>query len=159
MVVAFDEDPRVYNFNRPAVLAAAICLGLLTVLSLSLAPHDTLRGFRELFEIRPIRNLWRSILRYRPRYTLAFLLMAATFVPPLAMVVRELAWPGIPVFAIILGYTLIVVCPLIYWFVVEAFGPGPRERWRAFIDRTHRFDKEAIRGKADCRRVLQEQNR
>lgn len=130
-----------FNFNGPAVLWAAACFGLLLLLSLLLASRDTMRGFRELFDLRIIRNFLRSMLRCRPQFSLASVLVIAAIAPPIiVLVVRECYWPGVTDFLFILGYALIVVCPLVYWFFAEAFGQMPRHRWRSYQNRRNGLD-------------------
>jgi len=121
-----------FNFNGPAILVATTFFLLLLWLSLTFAFQDTVRGFCELFDLRVVRNYFRSVLRYRLRFSLRWLLVAAMVMPPLIAFGFRVESPDWYAAAVIMGYLVIVVCPLVYWFFIEAFGPSPRERWRDF---------------------------
>jgi len=116
--------------------AAAVVFGVLVVIFLSMLAcslGDTTRGIREFFDVRVIRNFLRSIFRFRFRYSLASLLFASFLLPPSIAAFVEQWKHGFSLGSLVAITLLIVTSPLIYWFVVEAFGRSPRERWKKIL--------------------------
>jgi hypothetical protein len=130
-----------FNFNGPAMLATMIALGGILAFSLIFSFRDTCRGFHDFFDPRVFRQLVRSIFGHPPQFSLRSLFLLQLLVPLLILVIRPMLGPDFPLVIILGGYALIVVFPLIYWFFVEAFGPGPRERWRKVLDRRRKISR------------------
>lgn len=130
-----------FTMNGPALLIIVGSLGFFLILSLTLAFRDTLQAVAEFFDPRVLRNFLRAC---RPRFSLASLLIATGIAPLLIGWASDLQWPRDPiVFAIVLGFWAIVVCPAVYPFFVEAFGPGPRQRCREYIKRREQRQLDA----------------
>lgn len=60
-----------------AIFIVAVFFATIFVASFLFTPTDTLRDLRDLVDLRPFRNFLRSLQRYRPRFSLAVLLIGA----------------------------------------------------------------------------------
>jgi hypothetical protein len=122
------------NSTSATYIVAVIFTILVGMLLLSF--RDTIRGFREFFDFSVFRRFRRSVRHFRPRFSMKTLLVAAVALPPVIAYTYHQYRQGelnaqwlIPVAA----YAAIVVFPLIYLFFADAFGPGPRRRWKKHL--------------------------
>ena len=128
-----------FTLNGASATLALSVIALLVTLMFLFSPRETVRGFREFFDPAVFRNFFRSIFRFRPQFSLRTLLLVSAVLGPLIAVLLERylshGFPDSSVVALGGLYIAIIVAPLVCWFYVEAFGPGPRQRWKKHLTR------------------------
>ena len=119
-------------FNGPAIgLVFGVMVSLLGGM-LVFSFRDTLQDIREFFQ--PITA---KALR---QFSLKRFVIAATILPPVIACAITCYMAGelgnLIVIALPFGYLLVVLLPLVYYFVTDAFGPLPGKRLRNYRHRT-----------------------
>lgn len=122
-----------FQLNGPAAAYVMAVIGMMFAGALLFSYRDTVQALREFFDSGAIRNFFRSLGRFQ--FTWRTPLVAGLLPSAVYFLVRRYGsqdsfdW----VLLGIVGGCLLLVGPVIYWFFVEAFGPGPRERWKDFL--------------------------
>ncbi len=126
-----------FTLSPPAIAMAVGVIAFIALMMLLISPRDTLRGVGEFFDWTIFRRLLRSVRR-SGRFSLMTLVVVTAVLPPiLALFVRISGLFALPDVALMLLGALwvaAVLVPLIYWFFGDAFGRGPREQWRKYLD-------------------------
>lgn len=126
-----------YMISGPAATFAVAAISFIAVAMLLFSFRETTRGIREFFDLAALRSFLHSVRRFRLRYSLRAISLAIAVLPPcIAYFAHEFVIYGLPdplLIAFVLAYCAVVVAPLAYWFYIEAFGSGPRDHWRKYL--------------------------
>ena len=126
-----------YMISGPAAAFAVAAISFIAVAMLLFSFRETTRGIREFFDLAALRSFRHSVRRFRPRYSLRAISLAIAVLPPcIAYFAHEYVTYGLPDplwIVIVLAYCAVVVAPLAYWFYIDAFGSGPRDYWRKYL--------------------------